>query len=243
MQRFSSSRARERARERQDYDGANRVPARDVSTPPLSLAPAPSRLPCQMKRQKSSWKMKYANDVASVVVLTAELTRCLSLSPSLALSLFYFCHFPLLLPPRWLRHCFAKTTGGALNDAPATLSTSYAMAALQGPGREVGRGRGRGTGRGGGSASTLCLAERVEIAFRQCAEIFHFRGRTQVTRLDFCSSRCARNAPPSPPPLSVHAPGISMQLALAKVFGAANKRMRQLRQLLLILAASRPRST
>lgn len=126
------------------------------SPPPLAR-PTPARLPCQMKRQKSSWKMKYANDVASVVVLTAELTRCLSLSLSLSL----FALSPPPLNPSWLRHCFAKTTGGALNDAPATLSTSYAMAALQGlPGQAGWRG-GRRSEQGAGSREQGSLFGRT----------------------------------------------------------------------------------
>lgn len=92
----------------QDYDGANS--SGQETLPKLGAAaspPLPSsspRLPCQMKRQKSNWKMKYANDVASVVVLTAGLSLLLSLFTSLPpspfisfLSLFH-SPFPLSSP-------------------------------------------------------------------------------------------------------------------------------------------------
>lgn len=81
--------------------------------------------------------MKYANDVASVVVLTAGLSLLVSLSLSLFLLPTFFISFLSLYPPSLplslsASATAAKTTGGALNDAPATLSTSYAMDALQG---------------------------------------------------------------------------------------------------------------
>lgn len=80
--------------------------------------------------------MKYANDVASVVVLTAGLSLLVSLS-LFSSSPLSSSHFSLSTPPSLplslsASATAAKTTGGALNDAPATLSTSYAMDALQG---------------------------------------------------------------------------------------------------------------
>lgn len=82
--------------------------------------------------------MKYANDVASVVVLTAGLSLLVSLplfpplSRSIPSSHFSLYSLSLLFPSLSGSATAAKTTGGALNDAPATLSTSYAMDALQG---------------------------------------------------------------------------------------------------------------
>jgi len=83
----------------QDYDGDPIALPLQLFTRTLFLP----RFPCQMKRQKSSWKMKYASDVSS--------------SP--------YCHpaAPGQNPLNPLKPT-AKTTGGALNDAPAT---SYAM--------------------------------------------------------------------------------------------------------------------